>query len=1146
MNRDDAAKPFWHSLDDRADTPEFRAFAAQEFPGFANVFEALGEAEVEEGSALSRRSFLALSAAGLGLAGLAGCRRPDLQVLPYSKVPDNTTPGLPTFYATALPRPGGAFPVVVETSDGRPTKVEGNPGDPVNKGSTDVYAQASILDLYSPDRSREVMKRDENGAPAATTWADFDAFAAGHFAGLKKKQGEGLAFLLEDHPSPAMRLLRTQMEKDFPKATWHAFEPIATDAALAAGRMAFDKPLLPRYRFDRATRVVALDADFLGADADQVANARAFALKRAMPDDGEHAHDHGDHKEPKKGDHKEGGHDDPGHAGTLANDRSRLYVVETAFTVTGTMADHRLRLPAAAIGDYAVALAKAVAAKTGAAGASFADAKASTTLVPDAWIDAVADDLLAFKGKSLVLAGVRQPAFVHAVCHFINDALGNGGKTVEYRSVPTAANGTLAELADKLKTEAGLDTLVVVGGNPAFAAPAELKFAELKARAKTLIRVGLFADETSDGAAWHLPLAHPFESWGDAETADGLYAPIQPLIAPLHGGRSLLELLVLWTGYEGTASYDAAKTKVYDLVRASFKAATGKDDELSFKKCLHVGLWADPIRKGEGDGVKFAGGKLADAAKARTPYAGGDGYEVSFHPAYGLYDGRYATNAWLMEFPDPITKIVWDNAAVVSPATAKKLGIPVPAFGEARTGNDKRYSFLEIEVEGRKLEIPAFVLPGQADDSISIALGYGKLRVGNIPKDCGGFNAYALRTAANPWFARASVQKLDKTYDLVTTQEHGAIPEKRDEIVKTYSFGRYEELVHPHDHAGGHHEEDPRKRYQYGYKVAADEGAGRTKLDLAYPETLDSHHQWGMVIDLNVCTGCSACVVACQSENNIPVVGKNEVKRNREMYWILLHRYFSTAVEVGAGEKGQGEFTTDDPAVVTQPMLCQHCEDAPCENVCPVNAAVHSPEGLNHLAYNRCIGTRYCANNCPYKVRRFNWLNFNERQARRLAGADLPRPGELRRRHRPGQPVAEGDARDAEDAVEPRRHRPHARRHGEVHLLPCSGSSGPRSGRRWPPRRPATTASRRRGRPTRRRPATTSARSAASARSSCRTAPSRRPAGRPARPRPSSSATSTTRPAKSTGSRTAGRPSSSCWGRGTPSRAPATCRGCGT
>ena len=952
------AKPHWRSLDDLADTPEFRAFARQEFPGFANVYEALGEAELAGGTnPPDRRTFLALSAAALGMAGLAGCRRPDLEILPYAAVPDDqighVVPGLPAFYATCFPHPGGAIPLLVESHEGRPTKVEGNPVHPCSLGRTNTFAQASVLDLYSPDRVMSDRYPGVMEQGVSRTWDDFDTFARTESARLLKEKGKGFAVLADEMRSPAVRLIRDYMTKVMPEATWHTYEAVDHGEVRAGTEMAFGAKLAARYNLDRATRILALDSDFLGLDPDQLHHSRGFAAKRS--------------------------HDTP------HDEWSRLYVVESTYTVTGTMADHRLRLPASLVGSLLVAVAKELELD---GIPPQVQGMATPPGVDGKWVKAVSKDLADHAGKSVVIVGYRQPAWVHALAHAVNAALGSiTPGVVEFRDPPPEAIvRNITDLIAAINSDE-VSTLLVIGGNPALTAPADLDFTSALRKVERTVRLGLFHDHTSEACRWHLPLAHYLESWGDAEASDGSLCCVQPLIAPLNGeshageaditppargGRSVLEVLALCTQFAvgspsksnpPATSYLLAKEKAYQAVREAFAvrsgiASTDPAFETEFNRYKQVGFVpADKDKTGRkpkaaselSPDAKNIGEALAKVVMPPAPSL--DGLEIGFVPSYAVYDGRFAMNPWMQELPDPITKLVWDNAALVSPKTATAFDV--------KTGDVVKLTTRE----GRSIEVPAFVLPGHADWSVTLPFGqYGEMRIHGVDEG-GGTNVFPARTTGTMHFSGGGkLEPTGRTFDLVTTQVHGVIPEGR-EIIKEHVLGGREGVNHTR-HA-------EREGFQAGYgnhpppPLPVREKQDRFPLDLARPERLDSQFQWGMVIDLNACTGCSACTVACQSENNIPTVGKHEVKRNRELHWLRIDRYFSSP--------------TDDPSIVSQPVACVHCEQAPCEQVCPVNAAVHSPEGLNLQVYNRCIGTRYCANACPYKVRRFNWFDFNKR-----------------------------------------------------------------------------------------------------------------------------------------------------------------------
>ncbi|HEU0141328.1 MAG TPA: TAT-variant-translocated molybdopterin oxidoreductase [Bryobacteraceae bacterium] len=849
-------KNYWRSLDQLADKPEFRNWLHREFP--ENASELL-----ESGS---RRTLLKLMAASFGLAGLAACRRPVEKILPAAKGVEGYIPGNPLYYSTAMSLGAGVSGLLVETHDGRPTKVEGNPRHPANAGTASAYVQASILGLYDPDRSQTVLK---NGRKSS--WEEFAQFAGSHFTG----DGSGLRILSEQVTSPSLDAVRRHLLKRFPKAQWIEYEPLSQDEAMEGARLAFGDYARAHYQFEKADVVLSLDADILGLDSPSTVYTRDFA-KRRRPES-----------------------------------MNRLYAGEAQYSVTGTMADHRLRLCASDIGRLALELAEALKLNP-----------AALTVLPNSndarakWIQAVARDLVAHRGRSLVVVGPRQPAAVHALAHLMNAALGNAGGTVTYsRSEWQPQISAMRQLAGEMASGA-VQTLVILGGNPVFNAPADLQFEAALRKVPTVIHHGLEYDETAALAGWHVPAAHYMESWSDARAWDGTATVQQPLIQPLYGGKTTAEVTALLSGYKDQRAYDIVR----NYWVAQWPAA---QSEKIWRRSLHDGVVAG-TRSPEWK-TAINAKRVLDASAALE--STGSGLEVAFHQSASLFDGRFANNGWLQEAPDPLTKIVWDNAALIGPATAGKLGLS--------TGD-----MVTLEKEGRRITVPVSIQPGQADDSISLALGYGRSRCGRVGTGV-GVNVYPLRASAGLHMATGvTLRKTGGKYRLTTTQDHHSM-EGRD-IVRESALEDFRK--NPHGHS---------------------EGAAHPELFSLYKEhSYEQGNQWGMVLDLNACTGCNACLVACQAENNIPIVGKDQVERGREMHWIRLDRYFDGSEE--------------DPQVVYHPVACQQCENAPCESVCPVAATTHSPEGLNDMAYNRCIGTRYCANNCPYKVRRFNFLEFQK------------------------------------------------------------------------------------------------------------------------------------------------------------------------
>ena len=880
-----SGKAYWRSLDQLADTPAFRDWVERRFP--QSMTELLS-------GGVDRRKFLQLMAASLGLAGMAGCRRPEIKALPYTKSPQGMVLGLPDFYATAVTHRGGAFPVRVESHEGRPTKIEGNPRQADSGGSSDAIAQASVLGLYDPDRAGPVLQK---GQPS--TWKDYDTFAAKHYAALRDRKGKGLRILVEDQSSPALELLHQQCLSIMPDARWHVYSPVTQANRAEGASLAFGASIVPRYHFDNAEVVLSLDCDFLGLEEDGTRHHRGFSRARL----GE------------------------GATPTM----NRLYVVESQFSITGGMADHRLRLPSSQVAGYARALARelmlseTVVPAPGSPKAALrqvlGSSRPSVEFDKD-WAREVATDLHAHAGKSIVIAGRRQPPLVHALVFAINALLGNLGKTIELHKPPgSPPSASLAQLIEAIK-KGEVETLVIVGGNPAYDAPVDADFAAGIKKVATTIRLGVHADETSRLATWHLPAAHCLERWGDARASDGSLLAIQPLIEPLFEGRNFLEELARLTKFETSSPYE--------IVRRSFRTISGVKEaefEAAWRKFLHEGTspaGAYPLERPEPKWDKVAQALTAAGPSPAAPSS--TNLEVVFERDAKLDDGRHANNGWLQEFSNPITKLAWGNAALLSPKTARELGI---------TDGD----VVRLELDGRSLEIAAMLLPGQADYSVGLALGYGRTVCGHIGQDV-GYNAYTLRASKAPDVATGlKISSTGRRAILATTQEHHTMEGR--ELIRELTLA---DLALPSPHGGHIHEEEP---------------------DIQTPPVDVGDHQWGMAIDLNTCTGCSACVLACQSENNIPLVGKDEVPRGRSMHWIRIDRYF-------AGEP-------EEPELVHQPVACVQCEKAPCEAVCPTNATVHGEEGLNVMVYSRCIGTRYCSNNCPYKVRRFNYFNYNER-----------------------------------------------------------------------------------------------------------------------------------------------------------------------
>ena len=910
-------KKYWRSLEELADTPLFREFVAREFPQQAE----------EWNDPVERRTFLKLMGASLALAGLSGCVfQPPEKVVPNVKQPEEQVPGKVHFFATAAPLFGPATPVLVRSNEGRPTKIEGNPDHPNNRpldfpaedpvrdprgsSATDIFTQASILDLYDPDRSQTLTFRED-----IRTWTAFVGEMRSAIDAQRPKQGAGIRFLTESVISPSVGAQMKEVLTAFPQAKWHQYEPANRDNARAGAVMAVGQPVNTTYRFDLAQRVLSLDCDFLSpVFPGYLHYSREFIARRRI---------------------------------TEANrEMNRLYVVETTPSNTGAIADHVWEVKPSEF----EAIAKTIATGAG------AQLPSGNTTVNLAWIESLVRDLQQHKGASIVVAGDNQPPLIHALAHAMNSALGNIGKTVFYTDPlevnPVDHRQSLYELINDI--DAGLvELLVILGGNPVYNTPTDLKldFNRLD-KHKNMVRVHLseYKDETSEICHWHVPAAHYLESWGDTRSYDGTVTIVQPLIEPLYDGKTLYEMLAIFS--------DQYDRKPYEMVKSYWqKQRTGGGDfETWWRQTIHDGFIPDSAYQAKT--VSLNSDWANQAPPAQQPVSGG--FELVFRTDPSIYDGRFTNNGWLMELPRPLTKITWDNAAVVSPASAKQLA-GVDDNGGAIKGREHYVPVVEIVTSQGAVKAPLWIMPGQPDGVITIHLGYGRRLAGRVgsgqigyaaPNEIIGFDAYKVRTSFAPWYVPGvEVRPIAGDHLLATTQLHFNLEDKNfsteeRDVVRSQTLAEFLQ-------GGEKHEEE--------------------KLPSLYPD--DFHYQnqaenapnyaWGMAIDLNNCIGCNACTVACQSENNIPVVGKDQVVRSREMHWIRVDTYF----------RG---FSQNPEATNFMPVPCMHCENAPCEPVCPVHATVHSAEGLNDMVYNRCVGTKYCSNNCPYKVRRFNFFLYQD------------------------------------------------------------------------------------------------------------------------------------------------------------------------
>lgn len=860
---------FWRSLEHLAARPDFHEWLEKEFPRQATAWS-----EIESGE--NRRHFLKLMGASLALAGLTGCtRQPTEFIMPYVRQPEELIPGRALFYATAMPLGGSATGLLVESHEGRPTKVEGNPGHPASLGASDPFTQAAILGLYDPDRSQALSFEGE-----ISSWGRFTSAFREIYQEQLAKRGAGLRILTDATSSPTLADQIRGILTALPGAKWHTWEPVAAHAERAGAQLAFGQPVNTYCDFSKADVIVSLDCNFLGGFPGNLRYARQFAAKRRVRGD--------------------------------QTSMNRLYVLEPMPTPTGAKADHRMPARMEEIQQFAWELAAAVGVVGG------GGPKSQNPNFYN-WIGPLARDLKAHNGRSLVLAGPEQPAAVHALAHAMNSALGNVGQTVFYTD-PLEANAVdyLASLQDLVKDlDAGVvDVLVILGGNPAYNAPVELGMRDRLKKAKLRIRHGLYEDETSEVCQWHLPETHFLETWSDTRAFDGTATIMQPLIAPLYGGRSAHELLTMLT--------DTPQGSAYEVVKGYWsRQHKGADFEAWWRKAIHDGVVPETALPTKTPALQT--GWKSEPLKAKS------GVEIVFRPDPCVYDGRFANNGWLQELPRPLSKITWDNPAILSPATAHEYGV--------QSGD-----MIEVNYQGRKVPVPVFIQPGHANRCMTVYLGYGRWRAGRVGNKI-GFDAYALRTSnalSSDW--GAEIRKIGGYHALSTTQNHDIMGSELHTRRNLIAKANIEE-------------------YRKNPSVIREESEERPALTL-YPGYDYNGYKWGMSIDLTSCTGCATCTIACQAENNIPVVGKDEVRRGREMHWIRVDSYYHGSIS--------------DPEMYNQPVPCMHCETAPCELVCPVQATSHSSEGLNDMVYNRCVGTRYCSNNCPYKVRRFNFLLYQD------------------------------------------------------------------------------------------------------------------------------------------------------------------------
>ncbi|MDW8261539.1 MAG: TAT-variant-translocated molybdopterin oxidoreductase [Phycisphaerales bacterium] len=905
-------RTYWQSFDHLEDAPSVQELLSREFPGYSP----------SDIASMPRRRFLKLMGASLALSGLtlSGCRRwPREQLAPYTYTSAERIPGEPEFYATCMELGGVAKPLLAKAFDGRPIKIEGNPSHPASAtwggklGSADHYAQASVLELYDPDRSRFVIDRS-GPSPRQATFEEFSASFAG-FLKANCPAGSGFAILSEASESPSVLDMKNRLLAAMPQTRWVEYEPLSNDNELLGVKQATGKAGRAVLKLDQADVVVSFEGDFLGIHPAQVQYANEFSRARRAAD--------------------------------TQGRMNRLFVIESTFSLTGSNADERLPVRPSRV----ELLAAALASELGIPGVSGSGLEPSEK----EFIAAAAHDLRAAGSRGLVVAGAGASPTVHVLAYLINSALKSIGSAVTYVQVPdrpASHPAAIAALAQEMRA-GGVKALLILGGNPAFDAPADVDFSRALGGVGLSAHLSLYMNETSLACKWHVPRAHYLEAWGDGRSWDGTIATAQPLIEPLFGGKSVIEVLAMLCGEQIDG-------------QAIVRRALQLQDDAAWRKAIHDGVIPGtsypPISGGTGS--------MPQVAPASTGK-----FELRFVGSYSVYDGRFANLGWLQELPDPLTRLTWDNAALLSKKDADALGV-------------KNGDMIAITANGRTLEIPAFILPGTPAGVITLPVGFGRRNAGSVGGAEGagiapaGFDVYRLRGTDAWYFAQdAKVTRAAGTYKLISTQDHHLIDDvgfkgrevrvgekfRSGRIVREATFrayyesGRQSNVFHPPDYHG------PASRLQL-FTPPTD----YPQADPGAPDLFNHPHAWGMAIDMTACIGCGACAVACQAENNIAVVGKEMVELNREMNWLRIDRYFKTA-----GGSVEEKRNDPNPQVVFQPMMCVQCENAPCEQVCPVAATVHDTEGLNTMVYNRCIGTRYCSNNCPYKVRRFNYYDYH-------------------------------------------------------------------------------------------------------------------------------------------------------------------------
>ena len=929
---------YWKSLDDLSETPAFKEWLTKEFPDGAS-----------ESHGVNRRHFVKIMAASFGLAGmgLSGCRRPESYVLPYSKQPESVIPGVASYFCTSRPTANENIALIVENQEVRPTKIEGNPSYAPSGGSTDIFSQASVLDLYDPDR----LTKSKSGKASIGKTKALDELKA-LADELKASKGKGVAVLANKSVSPTRARLVAEIKKNFPDLIWAEYEPVKQDSVEDATQAVFGKRVRPYYKFEQAKRVVSFDSNFLHHEVGSLDYTKSFSKARKVAKSEDSAN------------------------------MNRLYSLEANLTLTGSMADHRLRVSNSEMLNHLRAFAAIIIEK------SQGDAKLvkklrslSGPIANEKWLKECAVDLLENKGSSVIVIGSNLTEEAHILAVSLNAIIGANNKTVEYLELDKATAGSISDVY-KAISKGDVKKLISLNSNPAYNAPSSIDWKSLVKKLGTLVTVGYHDDETSVDADIAIAASHYLESWGDGRTVDGTLVPVQPMIEPLFETFSEIEILQALLGN---------KLDAYAEVRKTFNKLAGTSAQLAFDKFLADGVLENS--RYQQAAIPFSStslaGYVAKLKPAKPAIASFSEIEVQFTPSNHAWDGRFNNNGWLQECSDPITKLTWDNALLVSPKLAKELqdesgiqlipgtsplidaGVLKHHQGKFDRGHEMAV-LAKVTIGGQTIEAPIHIQPGLATYTIIAPLGFGRTKTGRIGTNA-GFNAYPLKDSETTNFRLGcKIELTDREHRLANIQEHWSMEGRA--IIREASAEDYQANSDFVDKMGL--EAHSPNIYGQDKDMPLEEKVTTTPRGSSAYEHPDhtGEQQWGMTIDLNTCTGCNACVVACQSENNIPIVGKDEVLRGREMHWMRIDRYYSST------EEGTKDGLPEDVQVSFQGIACAQCETAPCEMVCPVNATVHDDEGLNTMAYNRCVGTRYCANNCPYKVRRFNFFDWNKRE----------------------------------------------------------------------------------------------------------------------------------------------------------------------